>query len=363
MTAPCTGPGTSAPTRSAGPRAGAGVHRRPSDDLGSRRARRPASAGRPGCRSTASRVGAGDPRDRSDRPGRPRGGRAGARASRSPSAGGRQSSAATVTPLATSGAANPARPDVDRAEAVGEEDGRNGVDHARAPSVAPTASVSCATRLTIPAAMRAAPALLDARMTPASARVSSWAKSPADRASVPHTEATTLMPPAAICRRAPRILDRGRECTGGVRVGAVAKDDVEEDDRGRRVRRHGHDVLVAQARIDHRMRPTDRVLVIAEVEDLVRGRALGTKRRLDDELGLARERASTEQAADPRLPGNEAADRRLDRASQARIDLRRVPAAVARRARARWRSPPRPRRWPPGSPQRREPRPDRRPGS
>ena len=123
-------------------------------------------------------------------------------------------------------------------------------------------------------------------------------------------------------------------------MSAVPKNDIEEDDRGRWVERCGQEIFVAEARIDHRVRPAHRVLVVAQIEDLVGGRALGAERCLEDELRLAGERAAAVQATDPHLPGLQAEGRSRDCRGNARVDpvvLHRHRSAKRKSARDRGR--------------------------
>ena len=88
----------------------------------------------------------------------------------------------------------------------------------------------------------------------------------------------------------PGRLDRARQRAGGIGDGRRSPSTTSsrmtavDGSRGR-----GRQVLVAEAWIDHRMRSTDGVLVIAEIDDLVELRALRPERRAQDELRLARQ--------------------------------------------------------------------------
>ena len=117
-------------------------------------------------------------------------------------------------------------------------------------------------------AMRAARALLGARMTPAARRVRLLrGRVPAGSASVPHTEATTARPRPAAAAAACAALDGRHEAPAGSAWLAVAEDDVEQDHGGRRIgRRRPRSCSLRNAEVDHRVRPAHGVLVVAEVD-------------------------------------------------------------------------------------------------
>src|SRR5687768_1691080 len=85
-------------------------------------------------------------------------------------------------------------------------------------------------------------------------------------------------------------------------MASVAEDDVEKNDRRRRVLRGGRDSLVAEPEIDHRVRSADRELVVAEVQERVDATGLRIRERfLQENGGLVRERAATVEPADRAL--------------------------------------------------------------
>ena len=122
-----------------------------------------------------------------------------------------------------------------------------------------------------------------------------------------------------------RLRDGRRQRAGRIVVLAVAEHDVEHDRRGRRVARLLRDALDARARVDHRMRPADRELVVAEVDRRVpvpRARRPEPRPRrparsmhaqpetAPEELRLGAERAAGIQAAHMALAGASGALRR-----------------------------------------------------
>src|SRR5206468_10578692 len=116
----------------------------------------------------------------------------------------------------------PGKPDVDRADALGQWPGRKADGHqSAAPTsgaadaspapVAPPAPIAAPARAAIAAASIAARALLDSSMTPTSARIRSWRSRPCGSRSVPQTEATTSSrrPPAVARALASAIAGAG----------------------------------------------------------------------------------------------------------------------------------------------------------
>ncbi len=126
--------------------------------------------------------------------------------SRSPSAGGRQSRVAMAAPLAATGGANMSSPTFTARIPSGKNvDSGTVLTAGPLPPQVPVRTMA--------AAIRAARALLVARMTPAPARVASWAARPCGSAAVPQTEATTAIVPARAGR-----LDGGHQRSGRVRT-------------------------------------------------------------------------------------------------------------------------------------------------
>ncbi len=125
------------------------------------------------------------------------------------------------------------------------------------------------------AAMRAARALLGARITPAAAQASaSWRGETLGIGVGAADRGDDREAPAGSGRGGLGRLDGRHEAPAGSACAAEPSDDVEQDHGRRRVGRDRLDRLVAQPRIDHRVRPAHGVLVVAEVDDLV-GLGLG----------------------------------------------------------------------------------------
>ena len=74
-------------------------------------------------------------------------------------------------------------------------------------------------------------------------------------------------------------------------MGAVAEHDVHQQNADLGVGERARDVLVAQLRVDHRVRPAARVLVVAQVDEAMAMEAAAA----EDELGLAAQRAAARQ--------------------------------------------------------------------
>ena len=144
---------------------------------------------------------------------------------------------------------------------------------------------------------------------------------------------------------APGRRDRRREQRRRVGLGAVAEHQVEQDHAGRRVGRGPRQLLVAQRRVDHRVRATLGEGVVAEVDHRVvvdaaaRRPGVRGRRPAGCWCGPGRGRrwpsASTRRTACRRRRGRGAADR-----SPRRCCRRRAPATRVRRGRA-GRAPPR----------------------
>jgi hypothetical protein len=126
-----------------------------------------------------------------------------------------------------------------------------------------------------------------------------------------------------------RLSDRRGEHTGGVVMAGVAEDDVEHDHRRRGIVRLLHDPFDARGRVDHRVRPADGELVVAEIEREVPGpageRSALVQRRVGvhaqaqaapDELGLGAEGAARVQPAHETLAGREPLRLRIDEAGR-----------------------------------------------
>ena len=156
-------------------------------------------------------------------------------------------------------------------------------------------------------------------------------------------------PPLALRCGGARRGDRGRHLRRRIRVAAVAEHHVEQDHRDLRVARLAHHPFVAQAMVDHRMRPAAGEDVVAEIDDGVpaalerivelvlvahrRVRPHLAERFAEQERRLVAERAAAEEAADEPLAGREA--RRADDARRAaRASRACAPRASATAARA-----------------------------
>ena len=127
-----------------------------------------------------------------------------------------------------------------------------------------------------------------------------------------HPEATAL-----VCDAADGRSQFGRR----VRVGTVAQHHIEQDHRGGRVGRLGGEAFQPQRLVDHRVRPADGELVVAEVDHhvAVRGRARaevpfraqrdvradGAQALAGDDHCLGAERAARVQAAQRAGPGRD----------------------------------------------------------
>ncbi len=214
--------------------------------------------------------------------------------SRSPSAGGRQSSATTGAAVARERRANIVEADVHGPDAVGEEHRRRRLGHAvhRRPRSAASAADDRA-------ASRAARALLGARMTPARGQLASWAAEALRVAlGAAHRRDDRDPPAGGPAAVAGRVLDRRQRGRRPDRRGARSRARRRAGSPRRSDRRRSpRSCSLRRRRVDHRMRPTDRVLVVAEVDDLVGLGGLGPSSRPEDELGLAGQGSAAVQAA------------------------------------------------------------------
>ena len=261
--APSDRPAHPLPRRSAGRRGGSCAAAEAGKRLRAPAARRRASAGRPG---SARRPVRSRPRPvpRSGRPRRLRGARAAGRgrgrhrragasqAGRPARRGraGRSANSATptfTTPRPVEDGISPAiRHRVPPAASVGD----------RLPAVRPRSARPAGRpgRCSARAGRRPRAASLPGRPGPADR--------PRSRRPRPRPRATGRVG----ARRARARSMAGAIAAGRVGVAAVAEHDVEQDHGRRRVLGGGDDVLVAEPEVDHRVRPADGVLVVAEID-------------------------------------------------------------------------------------------------
>ena len=175
-------------------------------------------------------------------------------AARSPTAGGAHSTLRRRAAALADGVGEGAQPDVEDRQRPGKERAHR----AFGPAIAAASRTACALL-----AARSTPACAQGRFLPLEAlRIAA----PCRRRS--RRRRAAALPAGGVARLAEHRCDLG----GRDRVGAVAEHDVEQDHRHLGVGGLREHALVAQAMVDHRVRPAAREYVVAEVDQRMAAR-------------------------------------------------------------------------------------------